>query len=136
LSTVCAPHSLADGAAAAGKGPKLCLAPGVYDLEAPLRLTAEHATLTIEACGPGVFLQPARGSRRTDFSDGLVVVAQTASVTLRGLTLLPGLVPLPPASLKALAVALAESLSPEQIKAIVPRLGGIIAVRAVNSSEL
>src|SRR5262249_25837130 len=38
-------QSFADRAAAAGKGSKLCLSPGIYNLQEPLRLTSDHAYL-------------------------------------------------------------------------------------------
>jgi len=64
----------------------VCLASGVYELREPLRLTAEHAGLTIEACDGGADLRVAAGSENA-FLDGMIVLERANSVSLRGLRL-------------------------------------------------
>lgn len=71
---------------------RICLLPGVYVLDAPLRLGSDHAGLTIESCiKDGAVLQP-NTSLLQNFVDGLVVLVDTTSVTLRGLRFVPRLV--------------------------------------------
>jgi Family of unknown function (DUF6519) len=69
----------------------LCLGPGTYYLQAPLRIGAAQAGLTIVAEN-GATLMAAPGTE-AGFGDGLVVVAGAIGVTLRGLTLVPPAVP-------------------------------------------
>jgi hypothetical protein len=65
-------------------GGVLSLKPGTYVLRAPLLLTAKHDGLTIEGCGPGVFLQ-ADPKQIAEFVFGLIIVEGTRLITLRRL---------------------------------------------------
>ncbi|MDI1430187.1 DUF6519 domain-containing protein [Polyangium sorediatum] len=69
-----------------GVAVRLCLLPGVYVLNAPLRLGSDHAGLTIEGCIKNSAVLRANTSFQHDFVDGLVVLVDTSSVTLRGLS--------------------------------------------------
>ncbi len=130
-------QSFADRAAAAGKGARLCLSPGIYNLDTPLRLSSQHAYLTIEACGPGAILQASNNANPANFTDGLVVVAESASVTLRGLELFPAIAPLSPATLAIFGELLAENGIPQdEINAILASLRSIIGVRAIDAMDL
>lgn len=62
----------------------VCLMPGVYELQAPLRLGHQHSNLTLEACHDGVVIKAAAGSLN-QFLHGLVVLTNANNVTLRGL---------------------------------------------------
>lgn len=68
-----------------GKGEaSVCLMPGVYELAEPLRLSVEHAHLTLEGCHEGVIIKAVKG-RETKFLDGLIVLNRANNITLRGL---------------------------------------------------
>lgn len=62
----------------------VCLMPGHYPLDEPLRLGPEHSNLTLEACHDGAVLE-ARQGKEQNFLDGLVVLTRANNVTLRGL---------------------------------------------------
>ncbi len=62
----------------------ICLMPGLYQLDAPLRLGPQHSNLTIEACHDGAVLR-ARAGQEGNFLDGLIVLVRANNVTLRGL---------------------------------------------------
>ncbi|MDA9504180.1 hypothetical protein XI09_05260 [Bradyrhizobium sp. CCBAU 11386] len=128
-------QSFADRAAAAGRGSKLCLAPGTYRIDAPLRLTSDHSTLTIEACGPAVILRGANDARPTAFSHGMILVEEAASVTLRGLRLLPVPAPIPFQRNFAGHVS-TSSLTEVKLMGIMARLRAAIGIRAINSPNL
>jgi len=77
----------------AGRGPaRLCLGPGEYSLDAPLKLDSRHASLSIEACPGGAVLR-AQTDPQADFSQGLIVLSAADNVSLRGLTLALPLAP-------------------------------------------
>jgi hypothetical protein len=71
----------------------LCLGPGAYHLQAPLRIGTTQSGLTIVAEN-GATLMAAPGTEAA-FSDGLIVVAGATGVTLGGLTLVPPAVAVP-----------------------------------------
>jgi hypothetical protein len=70
----------------------LCLAPGVYSLQAPLRIGASQGLTIVAENGATL---SAESGFESAFSDGLVVVAGPVGVTLRGLTLVPPAVAAP-----------------------------------------
>jgi len=70
----------------------ICLQPGRYVLDGPLKLGVEQSDLTIEGCGKGAVLVPS-GTSTTVFAGGLVQVAEASHVTLRGLEIELPLVP-------------------------------------------
>jgi hypothetical protein len=107
----------ADRAAQTGAG-TICVNAGSYTLSAPLRLGSQHAGLTLESCGGGAVLAVAAGSEGA-FSDGLIVLADTQHITLRGLTIAPATAP-PPAGSK-----LANS-----------PIGVMIGLRVANSNDV
>ena len=83
-----------------------CLAPGTYALTEPLVFGPGFNDLTLQACGPGVFLQaPSRPG--PEFVLGLIVVEGATAVTIRGLTLAmpPVTFPVPAGSFSALSDA-------------------------------
>lgn len=63
----------------------ICLAPGCYELEEPIILGAEHARITIEACGGRAEFMAAEHAHER-FRNGLVQLHEADAVTLRGLT--------------------------------------------------
>jgi hypothetical protein len=75
----------------------VCLEPGTYTLPAPLRLGPELDGITLQACREGVVLRgpSAPGDM---FATGLIVIRNTASVTIRGIELSPPRVSWSPAS--------------------------------------
>jgi hypothetical protein len=100
----------------------VCLSPGVYRLNQPLRLNSMHSStdskMIIDGCGGGVIIQ---GDPRADlkaFSDGLLVLSEASAVTLRGL------------QLQAPAASLPANLLPE-----IPALA-MIGVRAAYAGNL
>ena len=75
------------------QGPvRICLMPGTYHLQQPLRLDSRHNHLTLEGCNDGVKLKAAENFER-EFLDGLIVVINTEHITLRRLQLEPPIVP-------------------------------------------
>jgi hypothetical protein len=74
----------------------ICLLPGTYALNAPLRLTSAHSGITMQACQEGTArIQAAPGSEG-QFTDGLVVLGTAHNVTLRGLEFVLPMVPFTP----------------------------------------
>jgi Family of unknown function (DUF6519) len=71
----------------------ICLQPGRYALQKPLRLGRDHAGLTIEACCEGVVIEAAPGAEEA-FAHGLIVLTHAHDVTLRGLSFHPPRAPL------------------------------------------
>lgn len=63
----------------------ICLLPGTYTLDAPLRLDHTHAGLTIESCFKEGAVIKASSTSSSSFVDGLVVLVDATAVTLRGL---------------------------------------------------
>jgi hypothetical protein len=70
----------------------VCLMPGDYLLQEPLRLGPQHAHLTLEGCHDGAVLQAAPG-REDRFRDGLIVLTYANNVTLQRLRFRLPLVP-------------------------------------------
>jgi hypothetical protein len=62
----------------------ICLMPGIYALDAPLRLGIEHSHLSLEGCHDGAVIRARAGAER-NFLDGLIVLNRANDVTLRGL---------------------------------------------------
>jgi hypothetical protein len=125
----------ADHAALLGQGATLCLSAGAYLLPAPLRLTAAHANLTIEACDGAATLSAPSGDE-SNFSDGLIVLAGASGVTLRGLALQPAVAPLPQATAARLTGLLSGTVSAAAIKGIVADMRALIGVHAADSPNL
>ena len=73
----------------AAQGMAICLTPGTYALSQPLQLNSRHNGLTIEACHGAVTLQAAATADFSPFLHGLVVLAATDSITLKGITFVP-----------------------------------------------
>ena len=117
-----------DRAAGLERGATVCLAPGRYPLTAPLRLTGAHTGLTIEACGGPAIFSAVEGDQAA-FSDGMVVLAGADNITLRGLTMLPAMAPLPQAVATSLANLLSRFVS-------VPNIRALIGVHAADSLNL
>ena len=77
-----------------GVGAAICLAPGTFTLAQPLQLNAGHNGLTIKASNGGTTLQAADAAAPAQFLQGLVVLAGTDGITLRGLSFVPVIVDL------------------------------------------
>jgi hypothetical protein len=102
----------------------ICLAPGTYDLDQPLRLDAQHARMVIQSCGGAATLK-GTGEK---FEDGLVVLTGAAGVTLRGLTLIPQAVTVSPGLFDSLMIGLERAL---------PQAGdAVVKLRNVLESRL
>ena len=71
------------------QGMAICLTPGTYALSQPLQLNSSHSGLTIEACHGAVTLQAAPATNFSQFLHGLVVLAATDSITLKGIMFAP-----------------------------------------------
>ncbi|MGC2635550.1 MAG: DUF6519 domain-containing protein [Acidobacteriaceae bacterium] len=67
---------------------EICLAPGTYNLPAPLRFTSAHSNITLKACQCGTAIVQAAAGQASQFSDGLVVLDNVTNVTLKGLQLI------------------------------------------------
>jgi Inner membrane component of T3SS, cytoplasmic domain/Family of unknown function (DUF6519) len=81
----------------ARRGPiTVCLQPGTYTLPAPLVLGPDLDGITLQACQEGVVVQGPRRPRE-DFVLGLIAIRDAASVTIRGIELVPPHVRISPA---------------------------------------
>lgn len=127
-------HSL-DRAAQLEPGATLCLAPGRYQLTAPLRLTAAHTGITLDCCGGAAILTAAAG-HESAFSDGVFVLAGARGVTLRGLHVIPPLAPLPDIAARDLLEMLSGVVQPALARRIVGSMRSAIAVHAADSPAL
>ncbi|HEU5200743.1 MAG TPA: DUF6519 domain-containing protein [Ktedonobacterales bacterium] len=111
----------------------VCLMPGVYALAAPLRLSAEHAHLTLEGCHEGVIIQAAAGAE-AKFLDGMVVLNRADHIILRGLEFQLPLAPFLQAS-GALA-GLDEQTANQLLGIFLQDLSTSVGVRALQSAFL
>jgi hypothetical protein len=110
----------------------ICLEPGTYSLSAPLRLTSAYANITLEACQPGAVTIRALAGAESQFDDGLIVLDNSASITLSGLTLL-----VPPSRYSASTFAgLARSALPSSVASMVQNLLVSVGVRIVGGSNI
>jgi uncharacterized protein DUF6519 len=117
----------------AGRPATICLAPGEYILEAPIRLGPQHTGLTIEAChGDAVLTADVKALR--SFAQGLIVLDHANEITLDGLRLHLPRVPFEEAGFK-LAGKEAEQLQ-KQLHGQLLRLFLSIGIRAVQSNML
>jgi hypothetical protein len=62
----------------------VCLAPGRYELDAPLVLGEQHGHMHLEGCGEGVVLSAAPGNDRV-FAQGLIVLLHADNVRISGI---------------------------------------------------
>jgi Family of unknown function (DUF6519)/Malectin domain len=110
----------------------ICLEPGTYSLPAPLRLTSAYANITLEACRPGTVTLQALAGNESQFNDGLIVLDNSASITLSGLTLL-----VPPSPYSASTFAgLASSALPSSLASMVRDLLVSVGVRIVGGDDI
>jgi Family of unknown function (DUF6519) len=121
-------------AATAPLGAVICLAAGEYGLDAPLRLDARHAGLTIDACGGAAVIKAAAGADAKLFRDGLIVLTGAANVTMRGLELDPVEAPAPESLLNAFVNQLATASLDARSALRQPRVA--FGVRVLNSTGL
>ena len=111
----------------------VCLMPGRYKLDQPLRLGREHSNLTIEACHDGAVLEAADDAA-VKFLDGLVVLDHADCVTLRGLRFHLPQVPFRAAGGKL--VGLDPTRARRIQRAILANLMVSVGVRAVHCALL
>ena len=124
-----------DRAAQIEGGATVCLAPGPYPLTSPIRLSAAHAGITIEACGGSAVLTVVVGNEAV-FSDGMVVLDGASGVTLRGLTIVPAMAPLPRSVSAFLAEILANFVSAAILRRMAADMRALIGVRVLASPNL
>jgi len=110
----------------------ICLEPGTYSLSAPLRFTSAYGKITLEACQPGTVTLQALAGKQSQFNDGLIVLDNSASITLSGLTLL-----VPPSPYSASTFAgLASSALPSSVASMVQNLIVSVGVRIVGGNDI
>jgi hypothetical protein len=110
----------------------ICFEPGTYSLSAPLRLTSTYANITLEACQPGTVTLQALAGNESQFNDGLIVLDNSASITLSGLMLL-----VPPSRYSASTFAgLASSALPSSVASMVQNLFVSVGVRIVGGTGI
>jgi hypothetical protein len=63
----------------------ICLAPGVYNMNAPLRFTPQHTNITLKSCVEGTATIQAAPRQQGLFADGLVVLDSVNNINLEGL---------------------------------------------------
>jgi hypothetical protein len=113
----------------------ICLQPGIYNLYAPLQLTAAHSNITLQACQAGTaVLQPASqlGNALTSFNNGMIVLDTVSSFTLGGLAFSIPTVPFSATSFAGLPLG---SLSADVSRGV-QLLEVAIGVRPVNCASL
>jgi len=110
----------------------VCLEAGTYPLSAPLRLTSAYSNITLQACQPGTVILQALTGNESQFNDGLIVLDNSTSITLSGLTLQ---VPASPYQASTFA-GLATSALPSTVASMVEGLLVSIGVRIVGGSEI
>lgn len=116
-----------------GAGAAVCLAAGSFTLAQPLQLTSRHNGLTIQACNGGATLQAAAAQTPAQFLQGLVVLAGTDGVTLRGLSFIPVIVNL------AAALPVAAGAAADNLQASLASLGNpdmLIGLRLQDCTHL
>jgi hypothetical protein len=128
-------QALIDLAAQQARQVTVCLSSGEYALPRPLRLNSTHARMTIEACGGEVVLLADQTADPAVFADGLVVITSVGQVTLRGLTLLPPLAPVPSDVLDAMLKARGDVIAGSGSSSLGSPQASF-AVHAVNAGEL
>jgi hypothetical protein len=117
----------------AGRPATICLAPGEYVLERPLRLGPQHSGLTIEAChGDAVLTADSKAVKA--FAQGLILVDRASEITLEGLRLHLPRVPFEDARIK-LAGKDAEALK-AQLHSQLSKVFFSFGIRAVQASML
>jgi hypothetical protein len=110
----------------------ICLEPGIYSLSEPLRLTSAYSNITLEACQPGSVTLQALAGNESQFNDGLIVLDNSATITLSGLTLR-----VPTSAYSASTFAgLATSALPSAVASMVQNLLVSIGVRIVNGKDI
>jgi Family of unknown function (DUF6519) len=128
-------QSVIDQAVGVTQGVTVCLNPGVYIFDQPLRLSAQHSRLTLEACGGKVVFEPAQAHDPATFSDGLIVVEGAAGVTLRGID-----IQMPSALMPAAAAdqtgKLATAGTASNLLASITSTVSMIGLNVVNSPSL
>jgi Family of unknown function (DUF6519)/Malectin domain len=110
----------------------ICLEPGTYPLPAPLRLSSAYSNITLEACQPGSVTLQALAGNESQFNDGIIVLDNSSSITLSGLTLLG---PASPYSASTFA-GLASSALPSSVASMVGNLFVSVGVRIVGGSDI
>ena len=113
----------------------ICLAPGTYNLSAPLRLTQAHTNMALTACPPGTAILQAQSGQQNQFSDGLVVLDGVTNITLSGLKLEIPVAQFPATTFAGLPVSNLATLVPDVV-AGVQTLAAAIGVRPVNATNV
>jgi hypothetical protein len=110
----------------------ICLEAGTYNLPAPLRLTSAHKNITIEACQPGSARIEALQGNESSFSDGMIVLDGSSSITFTGLTML---VPVASYSATTFAGQALTSID-SSVASMVQNLLVCIGIRIVNGISI
>ena len=110
----------------------ICLEAGTYNLPAPLRFTSAHQNITIEACQPGSARIEAVQGNESNFSDGMIVVDGSSSITFTGLTML---VPVASYSATTFAGQALTSID-SSVASMVQNLLVCIGIRIVNGISI
>jgi len=110
----------------------ICLSPGTYVLSQPLRLTAAHSNITLDACQQGTAVLQAQQGADGAFGDGMLVLEEADSFTLSGLAFLLPMAGFSGASFGGIPAA---SLYAD-IQAGLQQLQVSIGVRPINCDSL
>lgn len=115
----------------------ICLAPGIYNLNAPLRFASENSNISLQACQPGTVVIQAQSGQEGQFFDGLIVLDGVNNVTLSGLQFSIPLVNFSPSTFAGLPVTSSNTTSLDPtIAALVENLVVSIGVRPVNCTGI
>jgi Family of unknown function (DUF6519)/Malectin domain len=112
----------------------ICLMPGAYPLNTPLRLTSAHTNISLTACPPGTAILSAVPGQESQFGDGLIVLDATSNIALRGLVFTVPVGPFTPVNGQFAGLPL-SSFDPD-VQQIINELAVSIAVRPFNCTGL
>ena len=114
---------------------EICLAPGTYNLTAPLRFTSAHTNITLKACQTGTAVLQAQAGQESQFADGLIVLDNVTEITLKGLQFELPVVPLSPTVFAGLSISTLTNMDPV-VATGAQSLAVSVGVRPINSTSV
>lgn len=114
----------------------ICLKPGTYLLDQPLRLTSAHSNLTIRACQDGQAILQANAGSESAFVDGMVVMDAVVCLTLSGIAFTVPIVSVNAATLPGGFGGIPFASLDGDVQALVGNLSVSIGLRPIGCSQL
>jgi len=129
-------QAVIDQAVGLAEGVTVCLNPGVYVLEQPLRLGPRHANLALESCGGRAILEPDFGVNNPAFAEGLIIIEGAVGVTLRGLVVVLPFALIPRSATDAIGVLAGQDVATDSFLASLAASLTMIGLNVVESRSL